>query len=53
MSDDTEDTSPIIIGDPLTPEEMSVRLSITAQDLDDAVDWWDSVASDLFVGVLE
>ena len=53
MSDDIEDTSPMLIGDPLTPDEMDEQLTISQQDLEDAVDWWDIVASPMFVGILE
>lgn len=50
MSDDTQ--GPIIRGEPLEPDEMQESLTITPQDLEDAVDWWNSVANDLFVGAL-
>jgi hypothetical protein len=50
MSDDAQE--PIIIGEPLEPDEMQDSLTITQQDLDDAVIWWDTVANDLFVGAL-
>ena len=53
MSDDIKDDAPALIGDPLAPDEMDEQLSISQQDLDSAVDWWDVVASDLFVGILE
>ena len=53
MSDDIEDDSPVLIGDPLAPQEMDEQLTISQQDLDSAVDWWDIVASPMFVGILE
>lgn len=53
MSDDTKDDSPILIGEPVDAEDMTAQLNVTAQDMDDAVRWWDERASDLFVGVLE
>ncbi len=54
MSDDLQqDDAPVIIGDPLDPDEMDEQLTISQQDLDSAVGWWDIVATPLFVGVLE
>lgn len=54
MSDDTEqDESPVIIGDPLEADEMDEQLTISQADIESAVDWWDVVATDMFVGILE
>ncbi len=52
MSDDTEDEI-IIIGDPLDPAEFAESATISQQDIDDAIDFWDETATDLFVGALE
>lgn len=49
----SEDTDPVIIGEPLTPEDMADMLTISQQDIDDAIIWWDEIADDLFVGALE
>jgi hypothetical protein len=52
MSDDTQDDTPVLIGDPLEPDEMTEQLTVSQQDMEDAVDYWNSVASDLFFGAL-
>ena len=55
MSDDPQpqDDSPMLIGDPLEADEMDEQLTISQEDIDSAVDWWDVVATPLFVGILE
>jgi len=57
MSDDaqqpTEDTSPVIIGDPLEPDEMDEQLTVSQADIESAIDWFDIVATPMFVGILE
>ncbi len=53
MSDGIEDDSPVLVGDPVEADDMTAQLTVTAQDIDDAIRWWDSVASPLFVGALE
>lgn len=52
MSDDTttNEEEPQLIGDAV--EFTPAQLVITLQDLQDAVDRWNSIASDLFVGAL-
>jgi hypothetical protein len=54
MSDDIQevDDSPVLIGDPMPEEEVAALVVITPEDLGNAVDWWNSVASPLFVGAL-
>lgn len=53
MSDEQQqDDSPLLIGEPLEADEMDEQLSITQEDIDSAIDWWDIVATDLFVGIL-
>ena len=51
MSDDIDDT-PILVGEPLAPDEMTEQLTVSHQDLLDAIEWWDSYANDEFVGAL-
>lgn len=54
MSDDTTIEDEImLVGDPLTPEQVARQTKITQQDIDDAIDLWDEIADDLFVGALE
>ena len=55
MSDDAqqEDDNMVIIGDPIDPDEFQVSLIVTPQSIDDAIDWWDERADDLFIGALE
>jgi len=48
MSDDL-----IIIGEPLSQDEIEASIAITPDDIEGAIDWWDSSASDLFIGALE
>lgn len=52
MSDDTGDEI-MLVGDPLTPEQVARLIVVSQQVIDDAIDLWDEVADDLFVGVLE
>lgn len=52
-NDDAEDNEPVLIGEPVEAKDMAAQLIITAQDIDDALLYWDTVASDLFVGILE
>jgi hypothetical protein len=55
MSDDAQeqDDSPVIIGDPIDPDEFQVSLVVTSQSIDDSIDWWDERADDLYIGALE
>jgi len=49
MSDDDI----MLEGEPLTPEEIADLTQITDEDIDDAIDWWNEIAADLYVGALE
>ena len=53
MSDDIQDDSPLLVGEPVEADELDEQLTIDDGDIDSAIDWWDVVASPLFVGILE
>jgi hypothetical protein len=43
----------VIIGDPIEPDEFSENLTVSAQDVEDAIEWWDDQAGTIFIGALE
>jgi len=49
MSDDDI----ILKGEPLSEDEIADLITISQDDIDDAIDWWDEIADDMFVGALE
>jgi len=52
MSDDAQDEI-MLVGDPLTLEQVARQIEITQQVIDDAIDLWDEISDDLFIGALE
>ena len=52
MSDDIQDNSPMLIGDPLEADEMRENTKVTTDDMSDAIVWWNEVSSPLFVNAM-
>jgi hypothetical protein len=54
MSDDTQQEKPIQPeGEAIPLAELLALFDVNQQSINDAIDWWDTHATDEFVGALE